>query len=134
MSTKGNLLTFGLAGGAALVLLSGIASAAPRDIEITARAVDPDLRVEYVLHRDLNLASAADRKALKTRVSQAVGRVCEPYEPPLVSMDYNRCRRGAWDGAEAQIDVAIRRAEQIAATGSSTLPAVAIAIAGRRNP
>jgi hypothetical protein len=53
--------------------------------------------------------------------------VCE--DPGNDALFEARCRGYAWRGAKPQIASAIERAQQIAATGSSTIAAVAITIA-----
>ncbi|MFC7537922.1 UrcA family protein [Sphingomonas sp. GCM10030256] len=128
MSASENILKLFAAGGITLVLLAGTAFAAPRDITVTA-PIDPDVRVQRVSYSDLNLAQADDRKLLKGRVGRAIGYVCEPQDAAWFDDDYKVCRTYAWRGATPQINRAVQRAMEIAATGSSAIPPVAIVLA-----
>lgn len=119
---------FSLASGATLALLAGIGGAALAKEVTVLGARSDDVPTESVLHRDLNLASAQGAKALMFRVSGAVRRVCAPQE----RYDYTQCRQFAWNGARPQMDRAIARAQQLAATGTTSIPAVAIVIATPR--
>jgi UrcA family protein len=82
-----------------------------------------------VSYADLNLVMTGDQKRLVYRVRAAVRDVCQEsvgLMPPKF-LD-QQCRAFAWDGAEPQIDRAIQRAREIAATGSSSIAAGSISI------
>jgi UrcA family protein len=118
------------AASTALVLVVGAAGAAaqstPSATVIGQRADDGlSVRVSY---RDLNLASAKDERILNRRVGSATHVVCEPHFSNLERAD---CVTYAWRGARPQIAMAIQRAREIALTGTSGIPLVAIAISAR---
>lgn len=127
MSAMQNVLKLCAAGGMSLVLVAGAAFAAPREIQVTAQ-VDPDTRVERVSYKDLNLVFASHQKMLNTRVGRAVHNVCGTFDYGLGGDD-RACKSMAWSGARPQIRLAIDRAREIAATGSSSIPPVAIVLA-----
>lgn len=128
MSAVENMLKLCVAGGVSFVLVAGTALAAPRDITVTAPAPDPDVRVERVSYKDLNLVLASDQKVLNGRVGDAVRNVCEPLETGFAP-DHMFCKSTAWKGARPQIARAIERARQIAATGTTSIPPVTIVLA-----
>ena len=67
---------------------------------------------------------------LVPRVGAAVRDVCEESTGPNAIMWFeSRCHRFAWNGATPQIEQAVRRARDIAATGYSSIAPVAIRIA-----
>lgn len=121
------------AGVACAVALSGLATTAPamakgKRITVTAPAGD-DVPTRRVTYADLNLASSHGEKTLLRRVGMAVGQVCNPS----VGNSHNRflemdCRGQAWAGARPQIARAVQRARDIAFTGYSAIPPVAISI------
>jgi UrcA family protein len=119
------------AASTALVLIVGAAGAAnaQQSQSTTVIGQRPDdglsMRVSY---RDLNLASARDERILNRRVGSATHIVCEPHFELLDRAD---CVSYAWKGARPQIAMAIQRAREIALTGNSSIPLVAIAISGR---
>ena len=82
----------------------------------------------YVSYADLNLASAADEGILKVRVRVAVNEVCDEAVGHRDQYDFRGCTYDSWAGARPQISRAVRRARDIALTGSSPLAAVAITI------
>jgi UrcA family protein len=113
----------------ALVAVAGAAPAsAQAPLQVIGERVDPDQLTERVSHRDLNLASASDQKRLTSRVRSAVGKVCAPLDGTNLRTRQQQCRSVAWHGARPQMARAVARAQQLAATGSSSLPEVAIAI------
>lgn len=84
--------------------------------------------VRTVSYADLNLASAPGERVLKKRVGSAVNSVC--LEAVGLS-DFDAaqsCELDAWAGARPQIARAVRRAHQIAETGTSLIAAAAITI------
>lgn len=116
-----------LAAMSALTVAAAPAAGA-KDLTVTAQRAAEDRLVERVSYRDLNLVAAAGQRTLERRVRKAAHNVCAPLFSGGADLDYFGCRNLAWDGAEPQIARAIERAHQIAATGRSDLPDVAIAI------
>lgn len=83
-------------------------------------------RVSYA---DLNLASEPGERTLNRRVGYAVGSLCdEAVSEERTGLLYRGCADGAWRGARPQISAAIQRAHDIAATGTSSIAALAITI------
>lgn len=99
-------------------------------ITVIGRAA-ADVLSERVSYRDLNLASVQGEKRLVYRVRGAIGRVC-PDDGTGPLNELNRCRSYAWDGAEPQIDLAVKRAREIATNGFSAIAPVAIVIATKQ--
>ncbi len=105
-----------------------------------ASAKDPPLVVtaeplptRNVSFADLNLASAADARTLHRRVGEAVNEVCQISPGPSQQrFDDLDCSASAWAGARPQIDRAVLRAKEIAATGSSSIAATAITVSAIR--
>jgi len=88
---------------------------------------------DYVVHRvsyaDLNLASAPGERTLGRRVAGAVVDVCnEAGGGNSTDLVYRDCATAAWRGARPQISLAVQRAHEIAATGSSSIATVAITV------
>ncbi len=119
--------------GASLAVVGGAASAAlaqNRPVTVTGTRSDEDRLSVHVRHSDLNLVSAAGERTLNRRVGSATRKVCMPLDlggapgKRIVSS----CKEFAWNGARPQIASAVLRAREIAATGTSAIPAVAIAI------
>jgi UrcA family protein len=87
----------------------------------------------HVSYADLNLASAPGERTLERRVGSAVADLCNEatggndggvqYKLSMIS-----CSGEAWTSAQPQIDRAIQRAREIAATGSSSIAAAALTI------
>jgi UrcA family protein len=119
------------AASTALVLIVGAAGAAVAQPGSTATVIGQrpedglSVRVSY---RDLNLAAARDEKILNRRVSSAAHFVCEPH---FDALDRMGCVSYAWKGARPQIAMAVARARQLALTGTTNIPLVAIAITAR---
>lgn len=119
------------AASTALVLIVGAAGAATAQSTPSATVIGqrPDdglsVRVSY---RDLNLASARDERILNRRVGSATHVVCEPHFSNLERAD---CVSYAWRGARPQIAMAVKRARELALTGTTSIPLVAIAISAR---
>ena len=121
--------------GATLVAAVAVGTAAfpvharsPAAVVVIAHPEDyVERRVSYA---DLNLAAAPGERTLNRRVGAAVANLCnEAVGGNSPALDYTRCSNGAWDGARPQITLAIRRAHEIAANGTSLIAAVAITIA-----
>lgn len=105
------------------------AVAKPTNEIVVKRQLDPNVRTARVSYRDLDLTLAGDQKRLNGRVGRAVEFVCDPIEVVGFSQDYRMCKSGAWASARPQISLAIQRSHEIAATGTSTIPPVAIVLA-----
>lgn len=116
------------AGG--LVAISPAVSAQARPVVVLA---PPDVPTRRVGYADLNLATSSGEKMLDRRVGQAVRSVCnEAIGNGFDFYGMIECRDFAWDGARPQMNRAIRRAHEIAATGSSPIAATAIVLAVSR--
>jgi len=122
------------AASVSVMVIGGAATAAlaqpPETTVIGER--DPDVRTVRVSYRDLNLAAARDERILVRRVGHAARDVCTREK--IYSYDdigFAPCVRGARNGARPQIALAVRRAQEIALTGTSSIPVVAIAIVAR---
>ena len=112
-----------------LVLIAPPASArAPILVVAPAEIVS-----RHITYADLNLASAAGERTLNGRVHAAVNSLCiealgEPDGNFTITLEGRRCTNSAWGQARPQIDRAVGRARDMAATGTSTIPAAAITI------
>ena len=118
------------AASTALALIVGAAGAAVAQEQaatIVGKRSEDGLSTR-VSYRDLNLASLQGEKILNRRVGAAAHMVCEPHFTTFDQMD---CVSYAWRGARPQIAMAVQRAREIALTGNSGIPLVAIAITGR---
>ena len=89
-------------------------------------------RSARVTYDDLNLAAVRGEQTLQRRVRGAARQVCAPNDDHSVNRPISRCVSGAWNGALPQIDLAVRRAREIASTGRSSIPVVAIGVVGAR--
>ncbi len=112
---------------ATTAVVAAASAAEAKDITIYA-APDPDVLTRSVKHADLNLADQAGRKRLEGRVSRAVRYVCAPLESRGTNQLRSECLDFAWSGARPQMALAVERARQLAATGTSSIAPVAIAI------
>ena len=122
--------------GATVTILGGAATAAlaqqsPMTTIVGERAID-EARSVRVPYSDLNLAAASEERRLHYRVKAATRVVCSPNDDQLVYRPYSTCLDFAWNGALPQIDLAVRRAREIARNGTSSIPLVAIAVVGVR--
>ena len=117
---------------AALALVSTPAPAQPGD-EITVFAVRQigDRRVIEVPYQDLDLSRPAQVDILRLRVDTAARQGCSIglYQPTLTPNEQRGCIEDAIGGAAPQLKRAQKRAWEIARTGHSSIPAVAIAVA-----
>ena len=124
------------AAGTAVAIIGGTATAAlaqpPATTTIVGeRDMTADVRTVRVSYRDLNLAAARDERILRRRVSGAIRTVCADGMTAVEGVGFAPCARGARRDARPQIALAVRRARDIAATGTSSIPIVAIAISVR---
>lgn len=118
-----------LATALTLVAAAGATPAsAQAPLQVVAERIQDDRITQRVSHRDLNLASASGQRSLHFRVRSAMGRVCAPLDGTNLRTQQQYCRSVAWDGAKPQMDQAIARAQQLAATGITSLPEIAIAV------
>ena len=124
------LLRLTVASGVTVVLLVGAASAvSAKDLLVVGKPPVDEVRTERVAYGDLNLASVKGVSALNRRVRGAVRLVCVDFTAPYAKY---ACGQAAWAGAKPQIDLAITRAQEIAANGHSSIAPVAIRIAASR--
>ena len=128
MFTRSTMARTGLA-----LLALGAASMAPAQqapVVVNAPAVGEQSFTQRVSFADLNLASASDQKLLRRRVSLASRQVCRPnaFDDVLTAEENTGCVFNALQGARPQVSQAIARATELAMTGTSTMPAVAIAV------
>lgn len=116
-----------LAAGSAVVFAAGAAHA--KDITVVAEPPE-DYLTRSVSYADLNLASDKDQARLNGRVSRAVNFVCSPFYDQGINRLRAECKNFAWSGARPQMAQAIERARQLAATGTTGIAPVAIAVRG----
>jgi UrcA family protein len=131
-----NLWVIFAAASASLAIIGGAATAAlaqPPSTTTVVGARDPDaVNSTRVSYRDLNLAAASDKRILQRRVGGAARKVCTREDVAAINdLGFVPCVSDAWKGARPQIAMAVRRAQQIAVTGTSSIPMVAIAIVAR---
>ena len=110
---------------------AGMASAAgPRDVTVVANA---DSHKTLVGYADLDLSQRDGRRMLSSRVFHAANRVCNPgtFESGLSQSEQMGCFQGAISEVRPQIDLAVRRASEIASKGWSSLPVVTLAVGAR---
>ena len=123
---------------AAGVTVSGATAAAPAQAQgqtttiVGERAYAEEERNVSVTYADLNLAAARGERTLQRRVRGAARDVCAPNDDHMVNRPFSRCVSSAWNGALPQIDLAVRRAREIASFGKSSIPVVAIGVVGAR--
>ena len=124
------------AASAAAVTMGGATAALAqqqvRSTTVVGERLPDEGRSVGVSYRDLNLAAARDEQILQRRVKAAVRSVCEPDVSYLITKTFADCASFAWNGANPQIALAVRRAREIAATGASSVPLVAITVVGLR--
>lgn len=113
------------AGG--LAAIASPAKAQGQRLEVVGKKTDNPTRA--VRYADLALASLEGQKMLKRRVASAVSSVCnEAVGETRELSDDRACHDFAWEGARPQMALAIQRARDIAATGSSSIAAAAVTI------
>jgi len=123
--------------GASLITAMGIGAAAASPLKAgTPGALVVTIQPQNVIERridyaDLNLAAVPGQQSLNRRIGYAVKRLCNEAvsNSTNTSSDYRDCESEAWRGARAQVSVAVQRAREIAATGSSVIGVAAITIA-----
>lgn len=130
--TYGKLLAMG--SSIALTLGGLVLIAPPASARAPILVVAPaEIVSRHITYADLNLASAAGERTLNRRVGSAVSELCSEatggFNGSLtVKIAAIRCNKSAWGQARPQIDRAVGRARDMAATGTSTIPAAAITI------
>ena len=120
MLTRFNRMSAAVLSGVTASLLVMATDALAQGKPVVVYAQPTPVNTVRVPYRDLNLASSSDRKLLKSRVGQAVRKVCE--------FNHNRLDRGyflgagdAWAGARPQIVRAIAGGRDLAVTGSTSI-------------
>ena len=119
---------------AGLFLPFASATATDRPVLVTAPS---DLVVRHVSYSDLDLAVPAGKTALYDRVGFAIGDVCTEANhfdngSFAFKSGLKQCSNVAWSDARPQIARAVQRANQLAATGTSSIAAAAITISTAR--
>lgn len=109
-------------------LLAGGTAAAAKDVTVIGQRAEEDRLTERVGYSDLDLTSTKDRSKLQRRVRLASSNVCAPVNSGAFTLNFHMCRNEAIAGAKPQMERAFARAAQLAATGRSDLPEVAIAV------
>ena len=118
-------------GGLFLPFASATAKEAP--VVVTAPPQEADLVVRHVSYADLDLASPFGRTTLHDRVGFAIGDVCNEANrfdngSPEFKSGVMKCSNLAWGNAKPQMARAFQRADEIAATGWSSIAASTISI------
>jgi UrcA family protein len=134
MLTRFSAMTAAVLSGVTASLSFAAPSQAAQEKPVVVYAEPQEnVRTERVSYADLNLVERRDQRRLRARVSVAVKRVClfEDGRTGLQVPAYTRCSTDAWDDANPQIAQAVTRAQQIALTGHSSIPAAAIRISAR---
>lgn len=113
------------------------ATAKERPVVVTAPPEETELVVRYVSYADLDLALPVGQSTLNDRVGFAITDVCtEANRFDSGSFSFKSglktCSNAAWDDARPQIARAFQRANEIAATGNSSIAAAAISISAGR--
>ena len=118
-----------------LCALIAVAAATPAfsrsaPVFVTASA---DTVVRHVNYADLNLASFDGQRTLDHRVGTAVTDLCGEAiggndGGTKYKLSMMHCSAEAWNSAQPQIDRAVQRARDIAATGFSSIVAAALRI------
>jgi len=120
-------LSAGIAFGA--VATFPLQAATPRTLVGTVeRQHVVERRIDYA---DLNLAAAPGQRNLHQRISHAVTSLCKEAvsNSTNTSFDYRDCESEAWRSARPQVSLAVQRAHEIAATGSSAIGVAVITVA-----
>lgn len=105
---------------------SPVGAATPRPLTVVGHP--HDFATRYVPYGDLDLASATGQQALKGRVGAAVNDACMEAVTSADLPGRFDCGSDAWSNAAPQIARAVRRAQDIAARGSSSLAEATIAV------
>ena len=109
------------------------ATAKETPVVVTAPPQEADLVVRRVSYADLDLALPDGRATLHERVGFAIGDVCAEANlfdngSPEFKSGVMKCSNRAWDHANPQMSRAFQRADEIAATGWSSIAAATISI------
>ena len=96
-------------------------------------AAPAEIVTRHISYADLNLASPAGERTLNYRVSSAVNGLCDDATGGndgsfVFKVAMKRCSSSGWSQAQPQIDRAVQRARELAATGTTSLAAAAITI------
>jgi UrcA family protein len=128
--------TLSMVAAVALTAAGVFALAGPawgKSTRIFVTAPSPDTVTRHITYADLNLASAAGERTLYRRVSYGVGNLCDEViggydRSPSSKFNLMACTGSAWNQARPQMDRAVQRARDIAATGTSPIAAAALTI------
>jgi UrcA family protein len=136
MRKRTTLSTLAAASVTAAGLFLPLSSATAKERPVIVQA-PTELVVRHVSYADLDLALPLGKATLQDRVGFAIEDVCtEANQFDNGSFDFKSglktCSNIAWNDARPQIDRAVERATQIAATGTSNIAAAAITIATAR--
>jgi UrcA family protein len=123
---------------AVAVILTGMAAIAPlqpasaQDRPVFVYGEPENIRVEHVKFADIDLATKAGTRKLRSRVGRAVQRVCV-YEPEIRPQpsDYQACATDSWGKAQPQIDRAVARAQALALNGQPATISTTIVVAAQ---
>jgi UrcA family protein len=114
-----------------LSIIGSPAVAKSRPILVNAPA--EEIITRSVSYADLNLAAPAGERSLMYRVGSAVNGLCNEVAGGdssfISSLTVTRCVSATWQQAQPQVDIALQRAREIAATGKSSIAAAALIIA-----
>jgi len=126
-------MSLSLAAGMAVALFAATTASAATadDVTVVANSSGETQLTKVVRYSDLNLASSSGVKSLTRRVNAAVRAVCAPLDERARLREHGACRSFAWNGARPQMDQAIARAQQLAATGTTSIAPTAIVISAR---
>jgi UrcA family protein len=113
--------------GVTASLLVGATTTQAQNRPVVVYGEPQQANTERVPYGDLDLAVSADRRALYSRVGSAVRNVCN-FDAIGIAADYRTCAGLAWKGARPQIDAALARSDQLAASGQTSVAAGAITI------
>lgn len=116
--------------GVTASLLVGATTTQAQNRPVVVYGESRQAHTERVPYGDLNLAASADRRALYSRVGSAVRNVCN-FDAIGIASDYRTCAGLAWKDARPQIDAALARADQLAASGQSSVATGAITISAQ---
>ena len=120
MLTRFNRMSAAVLSGVTASLLVMATDALAQGKPVVVYAQPDRLNTERVPYGDLDLAAAADRKTLYSRVGSAVREVCS-FDAAGHGSDYRLCAASAWADARPQIDRAIAGGRDLAVTGSSSI-------------
>jgi UrcA family protein len=113
------------------ITATGLAVLAPPAFgRAPALALTPtDGAVGHVSFADLDLTSVGGENALRARVNTAVRNICASLaDRSSGTFAEANCRSASWKDVDPQIERAVQRARELAATGTSPIPPVTIAL------